>query len=200
MIRVKKCETTGFEQGKSCPGFLYVTLHCWPWGHPCCVLRRITDYRLTAQITGSPPLLSDLDNLCEMEHEGQSFFWWKPYEIIKSTRRPKTISTTYRLKASSGRECLLYLTKPSGETLSKFSLGLLVFVNKMADRRGAPPASYDRRRHRNNFQSRPAQAFPKKVSLSWGQRSVDAIKRFLATLDLHLLRSTCTSENIDLRA
>ena len=32
MIRVKKCETTGFEPGKSCPGFLYVTLHCWPWG------------------------------------------------------------------------------------------------------------------------------------------------------------------------
>ena len=31
MIRVKKCETTGFEPGKSCPGFLYVTLHCWPW-------------------------------------------------------------------------------------------------------------------------------------------------------------------------
>ena len=31
MIRVKKCETTGFEPGKSCPGFLYVTLHSWPW-------------------------------------------------------------------------------------------------------------------------------------------------------------------------
>ena len=31
MIRVKKCETTGFEPGKSCPGFLYVALHCWPW-------------------------------------------------------------------------------------------------------------------------------------------------------------------------
>ena len=30
MIRVKKCETTGFEPGKSRPGFLYVTLHCWP--------------------------------------------------------------------------------------------------------------------------------------------------------------------------
>ena len=30
MIGVKKCETTGFEPGKSCPGFLYVTLHCWP--------------------------------------------------------------------------------------------------------------------------------------------------------------------------
>ena len=30
MIRVKTCETTGFEPGKSCPGFLYVTLHCWP--------------------------------------------------------------------------------------------------------------------------------------------------------------------------
>ena len=28
--QVKKCETTGFEPGKSCPGFLYVTLHCWP--------------------------------------------------------------------------------------------------------------------------------------------------------------------------
>ena len=26
---------------------------------------------LTSQITGSPPLLSDLDILCEMEHEGQ---------------------------------------------------------------------------------------------------------------------------------
>ena len=31
MIRVKKCETPGFEPGKSRPGFLYVTLHCWPW-------------------------------------------------------------------------------------------------------------------------------------------------------------------------
>ena len=29
--QVKKCEKTGFEPGKSCPGFLYVTLHCWPW-------------------------------------------------------------------------------------------------------------------------------------------------------------------------
>ena len=37
---------------------------CRGWlGHPCCVLRRIA-------ITGSPPLLSDLDILCEMEHEG----------------------------------------------------------------------------------------------------------------------------------
>ena len=38
-------------------------------------MRRITDYRLTAtaaQITGSPPLLSDLDILCEMENEGPS--------------------------------------------------------------------------------------------------------------------------------
>ena len=26
------------------------------------------------QITGSPPLLSDLDTLCEMEHEGHSLF------------------------------------------------------------------------------------------------------------------------------
>ena len=25
-----------------------------------------------SQITGSPPLLSDLDILCDMEHEGQS--------------------------------------------------------------------------------------------------------------------------------
>ena len=42
---------------------------CRGWlGHPCCVLRRITDYRRT--ITGSPPLLSDLDIVCEMEHEG----------------------------------------------------------------------------------------------------------------------------------
>ena len=31
MIRVKKCERTGFEPGKSRPGFLYVTLYCWPW-------------------------------------------------------------------------------------------------------------------------------------------------------------------------
>ena len=30
MIRIKKCETTGFEPGKSRPGFLYVTLNCWP--------------------------------------------------------------------------------------------------------------------------------------------------------------------------
>ena len=30
MIRVKKCETTGFESGKSRSGLLYVTLHCWP--------------------------------------------------------------------------------------------------------------------------------------------------------------------------
>ena len=36
MIRVKKCETTRFEPGKSCPGFLYVTLHCWP----CFILQR----------------------------------------------------------------------------------------------------------------------------------------------------------------
>ena len=26
MIRVKMCETTGFEAGKSCPGFLYIDL------------------------------------------------------------------------------------------------------------------------------------------------------------------------------
>ena len=47
---------------------------------------------------------------------------------------------------------------------------------KIADRGGAPQASYDRRRQRNNFQTRPAQAFPEKVNISWGQRSVDAIK------------------------
>ena len=35
-------------------------------------------------------------------------------------------------------------------------------INKIASRGGAPQASYDRRRHRNNFQTRPAQAFPKK--------------------------------------
>ena len=52
--------------------------------------------------------------------------------------------------------------------------------NKRAGRCGAPQASYDRRRHRNNFhfQTRPAQAFPKKVNISWGQRSVDALKRY----------------------
>ena len=33
MIRVKKCETIGFDPSKSCPGFLYVTLHCWPWAY-----------------------------------------------------------------------------------------------------------------------------------------------------------------------
>ena len=34
--------------------------------------------------------------------------------------------------------------------------------NKRASRRGAPEASYDRRRHPNCFPTRPAQAFPKK--------------------------------------
>ena len=49
--------------------------------------------------------------------------------------------------------------------------------HKIASRRGAPQASYDRRRHRNNLQTRPAQAFrKKKVNISRGQRSVDAIK------------------------
>ena len=38
--------------------------------------------------------------------------------------------------------------------------------SKIASRAGAPQASYDRRRHRNNFQTRPAQAFPKKVNNS----------------------------------
>ena len=28
--------------------------------------------RAESQITGSPPLLSDLDNSCEMEHDGHS--------------------------------------------------------------------------------------------------------------------------------
>ena len=38
----------------------------WGWlGHPCCVRCRITN-------TGSLPLLSDLDILCEMEHEGHT--------------------------------------------------------------------------------------------------------------------------------
>ena len=35
-------------------------------------------------------------------------------------------------------------------------------INKIAGRRGAPQASSDRRRHRNCFQTGPAQAFPKK--------------------------------------
>ena len=35
-------------------------------------------------------------------------------------------------------------------------------VHKIAGRCGAPQASYDRRRHRNCFQTGPAQAFPKK--------------------------------------
>ena len=34
--------------------------------------------------------------------------------------------------------------------------------NKTASLGGAPQVSYDRRRHRNNFQTGPAQAFPKK--------------------------------------
>ena len=36
------------------------------------------------------------------------------------------------------------------------------FMNKIAGRCGAPQASYGRRRHRNCFQTGPAQAFPKK--------------------------------------
>ena len=54
----------------------------------------------------------------------------------------------------------------------------LLVHNKIASRRGAPQGSCDRHRHRSNFQTRPAQAFPKKVNISWGQGSVDAIKRF----------------------
>ena len=51
MIRVKKCETTGFEPGKSCPGFLYVTLHCWPCPIFCLgahVLRWLADRNISA--------------------------------------------------------------------------------------------------------------------------------------------------------
>ena len=50
-------------------------------------------------------------------------------------------------------------------------------INKSAGGGGAPQASYDKQRHRNCFQTRPLQAFPKKVNISrsWGQRSVDAI-------------------------
>ena len=39
-----------------------------------------------------------------------------------------------------------------------------VTSNKIAGLRGAPQASYDRRRHRNCFQTGPAQAFPKKYT------------------------------------
>ena len=64
----------------------------------------------------------------------------------------------------------LLITKMGGVNLEDFP------PNKRADRRGAPQASYDIRRHRNCFPTRPAQAFPKKINISWGQRSVDAIK------------------------
>ena len=45
---------------------------CVAQNHRLQAHRHCADYRLTAtaQITGSPPLLSDLDILCEMEHEG----------------------------------------------------------------------------------------------------------------------------------
>ena len=48
--------------------------------------------------------------------------------------------------------------------------------NNSTNRGAAPQASYDRGMHQNCFQTRPAQAFPKKVNISGGQRSVDAIK------------------------
>ena len=38
-----------------------------------------------SQITGSPPLLSDLDILCEMEHEGQGML--KIFLTKRPTRR-----------------------------------------------------------------------------------------------------------------
>ena len=50
MIRVKKCETTGFEPGKSRPGFLYVTLHCWP-----CIIFDLVDFFV--ELDGESPRL-----------------------------------------------------------------------------------------------------------------------------------------------
>ena len=65
---------------------------------------------------------------------------------------------------------------------------------RTAGRREAPQPSYDKRRHRNCFQTRPLQAFPKKVSLSWGQRSVDAITGLHRPQKKHSPRSEFTPE------
>ena len=65
----------------------------------------------------------------------------------------------------------------------------MVFGTRTADRGGAPQASSDKRRHRNCFQTRPLQAFPKS-NFSWGQRSVDAINLayIFNYIDLHAQR------------
>ena len=67
-----------------------------------------------------------------------------------------------------GQLCAYSLFTKIQPLRSVLEAGPLKFVltefdcNKIAGRCGAPQASYDRRRHRNCFQTGPAQAFPKK--------------------------------------
>ena len=71
------------------------------------------------------------------------------------------------------------------------SLVLFKCRTRAANRGGAPQASYDKCRHRNYFQTRPLQAFPKKVNILWGQRSLWCDQ---TRVELH--RSTCLASRI----
>ena len=68
MIRVKKCETTGFEPGKFRPGFLYVTLHCWPWCTASPVSRLAVFIAQTplSSLLRSPSVEGQLEGKCKL--------------------------------------------------------------------------------------------------------------------------------------
>ena len=67
------------------------------------------------QITGSPPLLSDLDILCEMEHEGP---------IGVCVRVWLCISADGRVFAMKGKSIFFCRKRRLSSSFSKFVLGL----------------------------------------------------------------------------
>ena len=67
-----------------------------------------------------------------------------------------------RHSSFSGDRSIMGAFPPSSLSGSLSSEAPYFFSNKSASRRGAPQASYYRRRHRNCFSTRPEQLFPKK--------------------------------------
>ena len=117
---------------------------------------------------------------------------WGPPAGRPSTRHVQ-ITWTNKQPNNTACHCAIFqkaflgasLNKPHSYELTKLSVMAnrcvwktlpVPHANKRASRCGSPQVSLARRRHRNCFPTQPEQAFPKKVNISWGQRSVDAIK------------------------
>ena len=107
MIRVKKCETTGFEPGKSCPGFLYVTLHCWP-----CMYGKVGVLRMNflSLSFSAMPRSSHLSNSLQSRRS-----WFTIASQCKVSPSPKITmsSCIFRMPPSPSKACSNFFWKLS---------------------------------------------------------------------------------------